>query len=457
MLLVGGCMADGVVPNAKLACGGDKECPGGYRCVTHEGRSVCCKNGDCGGGGAGGTGGGAGGQAGIADAVPDSCGSSDDVNDCGWCGNVCLGPKRGTGQAVCRGGACDITCTGGQSRCGDECVDLQGDGLHCASCTMVCAAGRVCRQGACELSCGASQKACSGSCVDPSTNPDHCGDCGRVCTRPTGGGTATCQMGTCGIQCLMGFHPCAGTTQCAADGDSTRCGSNCVSCPGIAFGDPICEADTCGVTCRSGYVLCGGACRDRTSLDSCGTQCQSCQVTGDRAIATCDGNSCGFTCKSNAPKCTDGSCSRLLWSFDSGSVDGVFPRAPAGLQLAVRNFNGDPALAADVNQLTEISFNVPICLSSAIDLRTRTLSFRVFFDGTPTPAGNFFIQASAPQPQTNAYLGQLGTAGSGMWTTYSEPLSKSTFSGSMAEVTIQAGTYGAQFSGTVYFDDIRIQ
>src|SRR5262245_20690740 len=95
----------------------------------------------------------------------------------------------------------------GQTRCGDECVDLQGDGLHCGTCPNACAAGRVCRQGVCELSCAATQKACSGSCVDPATNVDHCGDCGRACPRPTGG-TVSCDGGMCRSQCNEGLTLC---------------------------------------------------------------------------------------------------------------------------------------------------------------------------------------------------------------------------------------------------------
>jgi hypothetical protein len=56
----------------------------------------------------------------------------------------------------------------------------------------------------------------------------------------------------------------------------------------------------------------------------------------------------------------------------------------------------------------------------------------------------------------NAYLTQQGVAGNA-YITYTAPLSMSQFSNTATNLMFQAGTFGAQFSGTIWFDDIKIQ
>lgn len=127
--------------------------------------------------------------AGLAEAGPDTrdvaqpppCGALDDVMNCGRCGNACPGPSRGSGTATCVGGVCALVCTGGQSLCGDECVDRQSDGKHCGACAMACSTGLVCQGGACKAVCGSGQTVCGQSCVDLATSVDHCGACDRRC------------------------------------------------------------------------------------------------------------------------------------------------------------------------------------------------------------------------------------------------------------------------------------
>jgi hypothetical protein len=145
-----------------------------------------------------------------------------------------------------------------------------------------------------------------------------------------------------------------------------------------------------------------------------------------------------------------------LWNFDSGALDGIVFRASSGHPLAVRAFDGTMALAVDVSQLNEIpevSFTLPICVSGTVDLRQKKLNFRVFFEGTQS---DFFVQSAVPIPQANAFLDQI-SATSGKWFVYSAPMSKSAFSGSATTVTIQLGSLGGQFTGTIWVDDIKIQ
>jgi hypothetical protein len=129
-----------------------------------------------------------------------------------------------------------------------------------------------------------------------------------------------------------------------------------------------------------------------------------------------------------------------------------------GGAFAARSFNGRMALAVDVTNLTNISVTLPICLTGNVDVATKTLIFSAFFDGTPlsptTPA-QFFLDAYDPDPGTG-YLG-LESVSQGAWITYSAPLNASPSSGTTTQVVVRAGSFGAQFSGTVWIDDIAIQ
>jgi len=190
---------------------------------------------------------------------------------------------------------------------------------------------------------------------------------------------------------------------------------------------------------------------------ACGASCTQCTTTNDREVPTCDGTSCGYSCVGSAPKCGDNSCSRTSWTFASNMLDGITGRTPAGLAIGVRNFNGEQAIAIDVTSLPpEVSFRIPVCLSGVVDMRALTLSYRVFFQGGTQQNENYYTQASVPSPQTGAYIGQRGVQ-AGLWVPHSGPLSMSQFSATTSEVTIQLGSYGASFSGTIWVDDIKIE
>jgi len=204
------------------------------------------------------------------------------------------------------------------------------------------------------------------------------------------------------------------------------------------------------------------SCPDPTSVTSCGAACVACPGGGEREVPTCDGTQCGLGCFANAPRCNDDSCSRLGWDFTSNMLDGATPRAPAGLVLAVRNHNGNLALAIDVADLQatqEVSFVVPICVTGTIDIVSKNLTATIFFDdpslGT-TGGEQFFFQASVPDPKNGAFLKQFGVAANASFQ-YVAPLSLSQFSNTATSVTFQAGTFGGPFHGTIWFDDIAIE
>ena len=197
----------------------------------------------------------------------------------------------------------------------------------------------------------------------------------------------------------------------------------------------------------------GGLCEDPTSVDSCGASCVQCEAPNDRTMATCDGTACDFACNDGAPQCTDASCSKVLWAFTSGMVDGVTARMPPTLPLAVRNHAGNQALAIDLTSLTEVSFRIPICLSGTVDLSPKAFSVTVFFDGGNTTGEQYFIQVSSPEP-TGQVLGTRGVQ-AGQYVTFSAPFTGS--STAVTDVTIQVGSYGAPFAGTIWVDDIKIE
>ena len=165
-------------------------------------------------------------------------------------------------------------------------------------------------------------------------------------------------------------------------------------------------------------------------------------------------------CGANEPRCSDGRCAKLSWTFDSGSLEGITVRTSSGQPLAVRSFQGSPALALDVSQLNafpELSFYAPVCASGTVDLSGKTLILSVYFDGAPPSQYNFFLQVAVPDPDVpNAFLDGAGPS-TGAWLEYASPFSKSPNSSAVTKFTIQVGSLGLGFTGTIWFDDIKIQ
>lgn len=199
----------------------------------------------------------------------------------------------------------------------------------------------------------------------------------------------------------------------------------------------------------------GRACVGDT-VEACGAACTPCLI-GDREVASCDGVSCSTACMAGAPRCSEDTCSQLAFSFESGQLDGTFSVTP-GMSLGVRDFNGSPALAVDAQGLNgaPLEFRIQVCLAGIIDLRTKTLSMKTFFQsGTATGSGQY-VQVYVPSQQQGALIGTLSTPAN-QWLTFSRPLSASQFSGVASEITVQVGAVGDAFSGTIWFDDLKIE
>ena len=97
--------------------------------------------------------------------------------------------------------------------CGYQCVNLQSSAANCAVCGHACPVPpdhgeAVCRGGACQVQCATGYHACGARCVGGS-DPTACGDACTAC--PVGiHGDAVCDKGTCGVTCSAGFANCDG-------------------------------------------------------------------------------------------------------------------------------------------------------------------------------------------------------------------------------------------------------
>ena len=162
------------------------------------------------------------------------------------------------------------------------CTDLSNDVTNCGTCGNACTApnfGHVsCVNGQCIPACVSGESLCENSigqyCTVLSNDPANCGACGHACTAPTGG-TVSCVNGQCVPACPSGYQNCTG--------------SSCSQCP---TGPTVCSGGSC--VCASGYVNCGGTCTKCPSQAGTGpafcrgTQCVVCGPGN----YNCSGNSC---------------------------------------------------------------------------------------------------------------------------------------------------------------------
>ena len=318
-------------------------------------------------------------------------------SDCPGTCKACSGGSCATVTNADDSDSCPGTCDGTGA-----CKAKQGQTCQTGS---GCVAGTTCAPDGycCNSPCTSSCQACDipgflGVCTSVASGPPHgnrvlCTGvgtaCGGVCAnKPDGtcsypssatacGGAKACTSGT-----TAGGGACNGGGQCASpatmscpNGCNTA-GTDCLVC---GAGSVACN----GLCCSVGQSCCGGGCVDTNSNPAmCGSSCTVCSAP-NRATPTCTSGMCGTSCIGGAPKCSDGSCSRLSWTFDSTDLDGVAATAGA-TTFAVRTLGGNMALAVDATNLTNVNVVVPVCHTGFVDLGTKTLSFRAYFDGTPS-------------------------------------------------------------------------
>jgi hypothetical protein len=213
---------------------------------------------------------------------PETCNGKDD--DCnGSIDDKVSCPNPPNGRGVCNGNSgCGVTCDGGFNLCGAACIS-SNDLNNCGRCGNRCMPNggtAICANGSCDVSCSGTTLKCKGACVP--SDDSNCGRCDNRCT-----GNLTCLGSQCG--CRGGFHSCPGGT-CAADNDATKCGTGCVTCPG--GGNARCNGGTCD--CASGFFQCGGTCLStrNTDLHNCGSCNRTCMATQDCVAGTCKDKPC---------------------------------------------------------------------------------------------------------------------------------------------------------------------
>lgn len=173
---------------------------------------------------------------------------SDDVKNCGGCGDAC-------------GGASPACCAG-------KCLDLANDAHNCGACGDTCAAGSAC---------------CAGQCVGLANDPQNCGACGHVCS----GTNPACCAGQC--------HDLANDkADCGACGKAcSAAGSAC--CSGVCKeidGTDTASCGACGNTCGGDHpACCGGSCKD---FDNDPSNCGGCGHACCCGIGGCWWRSCAW-------------------------------------------------------------------------------------------------------------------------------------------------------------------
>jgi hypothetical protein len=261
------CTLERCAPPEKLPPGGrclqDGECQPGLRCVDNR----CCSG------------------------CNDACRTCNQTS--GFACTVDRPCPPGTrcidGSGVCTG------CSGGQTLCGRECRNLDGDRNNCGGCGNACNGGSACCAGRCvnpqgddESNCGGCNVFCSGECVDGICK----GAPGDVC-----GGNLDCASGQCKGHCCDTGLDCAGA---------------CRVC-GARTGD--CEDASTATTCNDGRICttadrCDGAgsCGGTVSCDRPPTCFSAPGVCGNGGQCVYENASTPDSSCGNDQSCCDGIC-----------------------------------------------------------------------------------------------------------------------------------------------------
>jgi hypothetical protein len=203
-------------------------------------------------------------------------------------------------------------CPMDQVVCGEGCVDLGADPLHCGECFSECEASQVCIDGECSLACEDFELACDGVCVDIESHSDHCGGCNTVCDDLEECVSGTCEFGGCEFG-----RPCGGTCV-VVESDLMHCGGCDQPCPTGGPGEATCMNGECGYECPEG-------------LGDCDPEVDGCEadLTVPATCGACD-HPCddGDTCE--APDCVhaqelvgngDLAAGIAGWTIDNNPID----------------------------------------------------------------------------------------------------------------------------------------
>jgi hypothetical protein len=267
-----------------------------------------------------------------------------------------------------------------------------------------------------------------------------------------------------------------GTCSAPAQPSAVVCGAECTSCLAPEHGQAACDGAACSVVCDSGYHECGGRCASDTALASCGSRCEPCP-TSPNGSAMCSAGACQLTCNAGSLYCVeDNTCPRLDrgWNDDSDRDSWRLRADPqnggGAPSVTTRRFTegtGSIGVPITVPEQGSISFGVWYC-ETPFDLRGKKISVDVYFEGSSVNAsvGLRATILTRDRRRVDAYLnGGPGVGGGGqedpqanMWFTL-----RSNDSTQVAEwleyiesIEIQA-VFGSSWSGTVYFDNLRVR
>jgi len=262
--------------------------------------------------------------------------SVNDVENCLECDTRCSAPDGAEPFCTDEDGCGYSDCEDGRGNCiGDpsgECAnDLTNDVNNCGRCGNVCSVGHgtprcenekcvvdECDPGWDNCNSGDDDGGYSDGCeVNTDQNADNCGSCGKSCGVDHGNGT--CQDGACGIvTCSTGYKNC--DTNAADGGFANGCETNvtsdrdnCGGCDNACMGAHAvmgCVDSECVRTgCDDDYDDCTAADGCETDTSSNTQHCGSCTGVCSNAGAT-------------TVRCTDGACAAPVCDSTHLNCDG---------------------------------------------------------------------------------------------------------------------------------------
>jgi len=249
---------------------------------------------------------------------------SDDVNNCGACGNQC-----DLDHAVenCQFGMCGIqSCEGTYGNCNgqtnDGCeTDTSSNVLHCGSCGFACSTSGgnpSCNNGSCNIDCDPGSGNCDGNdgngCETDLTTTSNCGACGNECDKTNG--TASCDPPDCKISCFTDYDDCNGNVddgcEISLQDDPNHCGGCGDSCSTNHVPTPVCSGGNCTGGCEPGFADClndkrvdGCETELDTDPDHCGACGDACSDNHMDTVVCSDGN-CTGNCAVGFSDCVNG-------------------------------------------------------------------------------------------------------------------------------------------------------
>ncbi len=235
---------------------------------------------------------------------------TNDINNCGACGNVC---STANGAPACNNGICGIACGSGFADCngqiGDGCeVNTNASTSHCGACNNACVAANAtpaCSNGSCTIgTCSGTFRDCNGQLSDgceinSGNNVNNCGACNNACA--VANATPACVSSACAIgACNSGFRDCNSQVVDGCETNTNTAVTSCGTCGNVCTvtnGTPGCSGGSCTV------ASCTGAWRDCN-----GQVTDGCEVNTSNTIANC--GACGTVCNfpHAAPVCSSGTC-----------------------------------------------------------------------------------------------------------------------------------------------------